>query len=148
VHWNHYETALGLYVTPSVGISLFSRIYSCVSVELIKESLFGFAGHCNNIVPCSPVLSHVFRHTCSFCTPVQVVTFSHSSEYVFDNHRRFCLFAEVPFGILSFIMCINCCSQFCKDTLISLIGACQLVLSIKSQTLLKSASAYLHMGLG
>jgi len=82
---------------------------------------------------------------CFFCLPVQVVAFSHK---FFNNHGWFCLFGTVPFGILTFIMCINCCSQFCKDTLISLIGACQLVLSIKSQTLLKSASAYLHMGLG
>jgi len=72
-----------------------------------------------------------FRHTCSFCLPVQVVTFSHGLEYVFDNHGRFCIFGKVPFGILS-LMCINCCSQFCKDILISLllISASQLVLCI------------------
>ena len=105
-----YETALGLYVTPSIGISLFSRIYSCVSVELIKESLFGFAAHCNSIVPNSPVLSRVQAHL-FFCSPVQVVAFSHSLEYILDNHGRFCLFGKVPFGIIS-LMYINCCSQF------------------------------------
>lgn len=62
VLWSHYETTLGLCFAPSIGISLFSRIYSCVSVELIKESLFGFAGHCISIVPNSPVLSRVQAH--------------------------------------------------------------------------------------
>ena len=53
---------------------------SAVLSLLIKESLFSIAKHCNSLVSCSPVLSHVSRNTCSFCSSVQVVTFLHSLE--------------------------------------------------------------------
>ena len=39
----------------------------------------------------------------------------------FDNYGRFCPFGRVPFGMVSFIICINCCSQFSKEMLMSLL---------------------------
>ena len=113
-------------------------------VELIKENLFSIAEQCNSLVSCSLVLSHVpLEHLLS----VQVVCFRIAWSRFFDNHEDFVFWAGF---LLVCSHCINCCSQFSKDTLMSLllISLTKSVLSTISQALLKSECAYLHIGLG
>ena len=123
----------------------FPELLLVSRVELIKENLFSIAEQCNSL-SCSLVLSHVpLEHLLS----VQVVCFHIAWSRFFDN-RGDCLFGRFPFGMLSFIICIKCCSQFSKDKLMSLllISLTKSVLSIISQALLKSECAYPHIGLG
>ena len=107
-------------------------LVSCA--ELIKESLFTMwsvvivlfltVWYCPMSLGSPVLFAHLYRQL-HFCIYAQ-------SRFI-DNHGRFCLFGRVPFGMLSSINCINCCFQFSKDTLMSLllISLSQSVLSIK-----------------